>query len=299
MNQFAPILLFVYNRPRHTEMVLDSLLQNSEAQLSDLFIYADGCSGSTTPEVESVRKIIQSISGFKSITITIREKNWGLAKNIISGVTEVINKYQKVIVLEDDLIVSPYFLKFMNDALITYEHENRVGHIQACDFTNDARLPDNFLIKWTGSWGWATWKRAWDKFEPNGELLLSRLKRSKRSKEFDFGGAYPYTKMLKKQTKGLNNSWAIRWNASLFLEDILSLNVGKSLVLNTGFDGTGTHCGSQNIYKSQLWNQPLIIEKINPIKENEQAKKILAQYYKKTNSLWAKGVRRLQKMFNV
>ncbi len=298
-NKLAPILLFVYNRPLHTKQVIQSLLINTEAKDSELYIFSDGAKDNTQcTKVNEVRKYIEQIDGFKSIKIIYRDENWGLAKNIINGVTDIINKRDKVIVLEDDLLLAPYFLKFMNEALDTYQDEELVGHIQACDFTNNPNLPETYLIKWTGSWGWATWKRAWKLFEPNGLKLLNELKNQNLTKEFDFDGAYPYTKMLEKQTKGLNNSWAIRWNASLFLRNILSLNVGRSLVQNSGFDGSGTHCGGQSIYTSTLYQQPLSVQKILPIQENKEAKAILAYYYKKTNSLYAKAIRRIKRIIN-
>lgn len=272
---YAPILLFVYNRPEHTRQVVSSLLRNQEAAESPLFIYADQ---SKTPDnnaaVQEVRHYIHSISGFKSITIIERESNWGLARNIIDGVTTQVNEFGRVIVLEDDLIVAPYFLKFMNDALETYQDEQRVGHIQACDFTKDASLPDTFLIKWTGSWGWGTWKRAWKYFNPDGKELLAQLEKRKLTRYFDFNGNYPFTRMLRRQIAGQNNSWAIRWNASLFLADILSLNVGKSLIQNTGFDGSGTNCGGGGLYDSTLWQQPLPVKLISPIEENKAARRV-------------------------
>lgn len=235
----APILLFVYNRPEHVKRTLAALEQNILAKESELFIYSDAArSPQDEASVAEVRKIIRTaLPFFKQVNIIERETNWGLARSIIDGVTTQINRYERVIVLEDDLIVAPYFLKFMNDALNTYQHEEKVGHIQACDFTQDASLPDTFLIKWTGSWGWATWKRAWKYFNPDGKALLEELQRRKLTYTFDFNGKYGYTRMLRRQTEGKNNSWAIRWNASLFLNDILSLNVGKSLVQNEASTG--------------------------------------------------------------
>ena len=243
---YAPILLFVYNRPEHTRRVIESLQTNAEAIESRLFIYADQARNEADrPNVDEVRRYIRSIGGFKQVTLIERSENWGLARNIIDGVSTQVNAYGRVIVLEDDLVVSPYFLRFMNDALETYKDEERVGHIQACDFTKDPSLPDTFLIKWTGSWGWATWARAWRHFNPDGKALLAQLEEHRLTHTFDFNGNYPFTRMLRRQIAGKNNSWAIRWNASLFLAGILSLNVGKSLVQNTGFDGTGTNCGGQ------------------------------------------------------
>ena len=293
---YAPILLFVYNRPEHTRRCIESLLKNSLASESNLFIYADGAKDSTQQEaVNEVRNYIRSIQGFKQITLIERSENWGLARNIINGVTTQVNRYGKVIVLEDDLVVAPYFLQFMNDALEVYKNEPRVGHIQACDFTQDSSLPATFLIKWTGSWGWATWDRAWKHFNPNGNELLQELEERKLTHVFDFNGKYGFTRMLRRQIEGKNNSWAIRWNASLFLKDILSLNVGRSLVQNEGFDGSGTNCGGGGLYASHLYLQPLFITPISPIEENKEARQAFIRYYARTNSFWAKAIRRIKR----
>ena len=292
----SPILLFVYNRLPHTRRCIESLLKNSLAAESELFIYTDGAKDQTVAsEVEEVRNYIHTLQGFKRITIIERDKNWGLARNIIDGVSTQVKKYGKVIVLEDDLVVAPYFLQFMNDALETYKDEPKVGHIQACDFTQDSSLPDTFLIKWTGSWGWGTWDRAWKHFNPNGKELLQELEQRKLTFTFDFNGKYGFTRMLRRQIEGKNNSWAIRWNASLFLKDILSLNVGRSLVQNEGFDGSGTNCGGGGLYASNLHLEPLAVHKITPITENKEARQAFVRYYARTNSFWAKAIRRIKR----
>lgn len=292
----SPILLFVYNRLSHTRRCVEALLKNSLASESELFIYADGAKDTTQKEmVNEVREYIHSIKGFKNITLIERNENWGLARNIIDGVTTQVNRYGKVIVLEDDLIVAPYFLRFMNDALETYKDEPQVGHIQACDFTQDSTLPDTFLIKWTGSWGWATWDRAWKHFNSNGKELLQELEARNLTYTFDFNGKYGFTRMLRRQIEGKNNSWAIRWNASLFLKDILSLNVGRSLVQNEGFDGSGTNCGGGGLYASNLHLQELPVIPIAPIEENQAARQAFVRYYARTNSFWAKAIRRIKR----
>jgi hypothetical protein len=292
----SPILLFVYNRPAHTRRCIESLSRNSLAVESELFIYADGAKDQTVAdEVEEVRQYIRSVKGFKKVTFIERNENWGLAKNIIDGVSTQVKKYGKVIVLEDDLVVAPHFLRFMNDALEIYQDEPKVGHIQACDFTQDASLPDTFLIKWTGSWGWATWERAWKHFNPDGKELLQELEARKLTYTFDFNGKYGFTRMLRRQIEGKNNSWAIRWNASLFLKDILSLNVGRSLVQNEGFDGSGTNCGGGGLYASNLYLERLMVNKINPVIENLKARQAFIRYYARTNSFWAKAIRRIKR----
>lgn len=300
MTELAPILLFVYNRPKHTERILESLLANDEANRSDLYIFSDGSKNEDDQKlVKEVRSVIKRAKGFQSIEIIERDKNWGLAENIIEGVTRIIKVKKKVIVLEDDLITAPFFLRFMNDALTTYANEKKVGHIQACDFINNTELPETFFIKWAGSWGWATWDRAWSLFERDGKKLLSRLKSQQLDYTFDFNGAYPFTKMLERQTKGINNSWAIRWNASLFLNNLLALNVGRSLVSNEGFDGSGTHCGGQRIYNSSLYSKPIKIIKTAHIEENMQVRKLFSAYYRRTNSFLAKAMRRIKQLTHI
>ena len=295
-NTYAPILLFVYNRPEHVRRNIQALLKNELAAESELFIYSDAAKDETSQAaVKEVRAFIRSIQGFKKITITERAENWGLARSIIDGVTTQINRYGRVIVLEDDLVVAPHFLQFMNDALETYRDEERVGHIQACDFTHDPSLPDTFLIKWTGSWGWGTWDRAWKHFNADGKALLTELESRKLTYTFDFNGKYGYTRMLRRQIEGKNNSWAIRWNASLFLKGILSLNVGKSLVQNEGFDGSGTKCGGGGLYASELYMERLPVKKISPIEENIQARNAYVRYYARTNSFMAKAIRRIKR----
>ena len=292
----APILLFTYTRLAHTQRCVEALLKNSLAAESELFIYSDAAKDETQQKaVEEVRQYIHTIRGFKQITITERDENWGLARSIIDGVTTQVNRFGRVIVLEDDLVVAPHFLQFMNDALETYKDEPQVGHIQACDFTQDPSLPETFLIRWTGSWGWATWDRAWKDFNPNGKELLKELIDRRLSYTFDFNGKYGYTRMLRRQIEGKNNSWAIRWNASLFLKGILSLNVGRSLVQNEGFDGSGTNCGGGGLYASQLHLGELPVRKINPIEENLEARQAFVRYYARTNSFWAKAIRRIKR----
>lgn len=292
----APVVIFAFNRPAHLKSCVESLLANAEASRTDLFIYSDAPRGPQDQDaVEVVRAYIRTIKGFNSITVEERKTNLGLAPSVIDGVSSVVSRYGRVIVVEDDLVLSPFFLRFMNDALETYRDEPRVGHIQACDFTKDPSLPETFLIKWTGSWGWATWDRAWKHFNPDGKALLSQLESRGLTREFDFGGKYPFTRMLRRQILGENDSWAIRWNASLFLDGILSLNTGRSLVSNKGFDGSGTNCGGGGLYDSDLRMEPLEVVRIEPVEENQEARDAFARYYGRTNSFFAKAARRIRR----
>ena len=158
----------------------------------------------------------------------------------------------------------------------------------------DKWTPGVFFDKVTGSWGWATWKRAWDKFNPEGQELLNEIKRRRLTRQFDFNGKYPYTRMLKRQINGKNDSWAIRWNATLFLNDMLSLNAGRSLVQNIGFDGSGIHSGSDEIYSTDLFKDKLSIDIAETI-EDKSARKAFVKYYGLTNSFRAKAKRRINR----
>ena len=290
----APILLFTYNRLSHTNQTLEALLNNKLSKESELYIFSDGYKNDNDKsDVLKVRKLIHSIDGFKKIHIIENPHNYGLAKNIIQGVTKLIDIYGKVIVLEDDLITSPWFLTFMNEALDKFEEDDRIGHIHGFCYPID-NLPDAFLIKWVGSWGWATWKRSWKLFNPDGKYLLNKIKKRNLSRKFDFDSNYPYTKMLQRQVNGENDSWAIRWNASLFLNNILSVNAGKSLVQNIGFDGSGVHSGIDKIHFISLYKNRLNIDIIN-ISEDKSARRAFGKYYGKTNSFFAKAKRRINR----
>ena len=277
----APLLLFVYNRPYHTRKTIEALLENESASETDLIIYSDASIDPFNNKVLETRNYIKSVIGFRSIVIIERSKNWGLSRNIIDGVTSVINEYGKVIVLEDDLVVSPFFLKYMNEALDFYEKEEQIVCIHGYVYPVKRKLPETFFIKGADCWGWANWKRGWDLFCLDGKFLLDEINRYNMKREFDFEGSYPYYKMLKRQVEGSNDSWAIRWYASAFLNNKLTLYPGTSLVTQIGMDGSGTHCGANSIYDVQLLNRPINISKI-PIEQTLSARKIFTYYFRYT-----------------
>lgn len=241
MTDLAPIVLFVYNRPWHTRKTLEALMQNELADQSTLFVFADGPAVNASEEIlkgiEETRKVLNEKSWCGTVHVQLRPSNMGLANNVIDGITQVINKHGKVIVLEDDLITSPYFLRYCNDGLEVYKDRMQVFSINGFQFPLEAQAPDTFLSPLgTSSWGWATWKDRWDQFEkeaPNKALIKSNRYIQRR---FNFGG-YDYTNMLDNK-----NSWAIRWYYSVFLRNGLGLFPTQSLVFNNGFDGSGEHC---------------------------------------------------------
>lgn len=224
----APIVLFAYNRPMHTKNVLDSLSKNEEAKESELFIFCDGAKENATDEViskiEEVRNIVKKENRFKNVTIKIQLKNKGLANSIIDGVTDVINKYGTAIILEDDLIVSPYFLNYMNQSLALYQDDKNVGEIGACNFfANGKDYPNHFFTTMPDTWGWATWKDRWEKFNPDAIFLYKELEKNNLMHTFNTYGSYDMKGMLLDQIVGKVDSWAIRWQAVMILNKWLCL----------------------------------------------------------------------------
>lgn len=279
--KLAPIVLFIYNRLQHTKQTVEALQRNELAKESYLFVFSDGAKNDfDAQKVEEVRKYLKTINGFKNVTVIEREKNWGLANNIIGGVTQIVNEYGKIIVLEDDLVTSPGFLRYMNEALDMYADEERVASIHGYIYPlkSPEKLPETFFIRGADCWGWATWARAWKYFEPDGQKLLNELKTRRITKEFDFGGAHPYTRMLKDQINGKNDSWAVRWYASAFLRDMVTLYPRRSLVQNIGLDNSGTHCGTTNVFKLQFVDS-ITVEK-KEVRECMTARKEIEKFLK-------------------
>lgn len=239
----APITIFVYNRPVHTRQTVEALQKNELAKDSDLIIYSDAPKkAEAAPEVFEVRKYIREIGGFKSIKIIEREKNWGLANSIIDGVTSVVNEYGRIIVLEDDLVVTPHFLEFMNLALDKYQDEQQVIQVSGYMFPVKLKVKEDALfLPLTTSWGWATWQRAWRLFDPDAKGYAQVKEDLALRKRFNLDGSYDYFSMLEDQLAGRVDSWAIRWYCTTFLLCGLTLYPRQSLIFNTGFDGSGTH----------------------------------------------------------
>jgi hypothetical protein len=276
----APVALFVYNRPWHTQKTVDALQCNVLAPESDLHIFADGAKDKRDQrEVDEVRRYIQKIDGFRSVTIHPRERNLGLARNIISGVTEIVNANDRIVVVEDDLITSPHFLSFMNDGLNIYENNTDVISIHGYIYPTVGELPETFFIKGADCWGWATWKRGWDLFNVDGTDLLQQLEQSGRLREFDFDGNFPYSKMLRDMIAGKNDSWAVRWYASAFLNNKFTLYPGRSLVYNSGNDGSGKHSDGTDIFDTLLDNQPVAVQSMK-VEEDLDAKQRIAEFFR-------------------
>lgn len=285
--KLSPIALFVYNRPYHTLKTLESLNNNHLSDQSSLYIFSDGPKINATEEdlnkIKETREIIRRQKWCKEVFIEEIADNKGLADSIVNGVTKVINDHGEVIVLEDDLVTSPYFLDYMNDALSFYKNEEKVMHISGYMFPVKAKLPPTFFYNTASCWGWATWKRAWDYFEPDARLLKEKIEETGLVKKFNIEGTYGFMNQLERNVNGTAKTWAVKWYASIFLNNGLSLHPYPSLVNNIGHDGTGVH-----YLKSDKYNWPKLADKIEvkkiELKESLEARKAIKKFNKNNST---------------
>jgi hypothetical protein len=274
----APVALFVYARPEHTRKTVEALQENKYASDTDLVVFSDAAGTPDEQEaVACVRNYVDKIEGFKTLSVHYRSQNYGLARSITCGVSDVLRHYGRVIVLEDDMVTSRFFLQYMNEALDRFAEDDRVISIHGYMFPVKQSLLEPFFLLGADCWGWATWARGWSLFNPDGQMLLDELRRRKLTQLFDINGSYPYTKMLEEQTQGKNDSWAVRWHASAFLAGKLTLYPGRSLVHNIGNDITGTHCGISDAFDVEPSATPVCLEKV-VVEESVAARKIIQDF---------------------
>lgn len=248
----APIIVFAFNRLEALRNTIASLLRNSEAIESDLFIFVDGARTNKEGEAEKVSAVqdfVKSITGFRSLHYSFSESNKGLGPSIIAGVSDIINRYGRAIILEDDLVVAPNFLAFMNQGLERYENCPEVFSI--CGYNNKVRVPygynaDAYFCVRSSSWGWGTWADRWNSvdWELNDWESVEQ-----RAKAFNRWGGSDCFKMLRDWHNGLNQSWAIRFCYAQFVQRKYTVLPNRSLVKNVGYGGTGTHCPEYCRYK--------------------------------------------------
>lgn len=256
--QLAPIVLFTYNRLKHTKQTVEALQANVYAADSELYIYSDAPKNEKAAEsVTEVREYLHSITGFKKITIVEREENWGLARNIIDGVTKIVNEYGKIIVLEDDIVTSRWFLKYMNDALKVYENRPEAMAINGYVYNlDDDNLPETFFTRFADCWGWATWKEAWEFFEREPEKIRDSFNDEEIYK-FNFDNNAPgYFSQIIDNCEGKLFTWAIFWYVAVFKYGY-SLMPRVALCKNVGCDATGEHCSVNTIYDVKLGELPI------------------------------------------
>ena len=287
MRSLAPIILFIYNRPEHTLRTLEALELNDLAKESNLFVFADGpkkeLTDSQRERLFETRKIARQFEGsFANFTLVERKENLGLEKSIVSGVSQVIDKAGRVIVLEDDIVTGKGFLKFMNEALDLYMDEERVMHIAGFFPKCKQKLPTTFFYNVTSCWGWATWKRAWTSYNGNAKELLDQLNQKGYSDYMYNGGQENLLyDQLVQNVKGSLATWAVKWHTSVFLKEGLSLHPRYSLVDNTGHDLSGTNSGIDNPYAKVALTEYVEVQKV-ALQKEEKAYQAVAEIYKKT-----------------
>jgi hypothetical protein len=257
MREAAPIAIFVYKRAPHARRMLRSLMRNGLAARSPVTIYCDGPRGAHEAEaVREARAAVRELAPAHA-RIVERERNLGLARSVITGVSEVIAEHGRVIALEDDLELSPVALDYFSAALERYRDAERVMHVAGYMYPVGRPLPETFFYREATCYGWATWARAWRRFEPDARVIRAAVLERNARPEFDVGGTIDFFDMLENQIAGRTDSWAIRWYGSLWLNRGLALHPGRSLVRNTGFDGSGENSGLSRTWDVELSEDPV------------------------------------------
>lgn len=256
MNSFAPIVLFTYKRLDTLIQTVEALQKNNLASQSDLYVFSDTEKiGEDKEYVSAVRAYVATIKGFKSITIFESKTNKGLAGSIIEGVTQVLELYDSVIVLEDDLVSSANFLNYMNEALDYYKEENKVFSVAgfSIPIANISSESDVYFTSRSSSWGWATWKNRWDNIDWEVKDYFEFKKNRQLRRDFNKMGS-DMSQMLDRQMQGKINSWAIRWCYHQFKHDLFSVHPFVSKIENVGFNSPDASNTKEkyNRYKTSL-----------------------------------------------
>jgi len=248
---FAPIIIFIYNRLHHLDRLFNSLQRNDLFKKSKVLIFSDGPKNQIDKDkINKVRESLKKRLIPKNSEIIENDVNLGLSRNVIGGLNKTFQIYDRAIILEDDLELSPFFLNYMNDALNLYETSENVASISGYMYPIEPKKFSNnyFFLKLIESWGWGTWKRAWNIFENDSLQLKKKIDEKQLANEFNFESGISYYKMLTDNINGLNDSWAVRWYASTFLKNMNTLFPSKSFVKNIGVDDSGEHCSYTTVY---------------------------------------------------
>lgn len=255
----APIALFAFNRPKHLARTVASLSANRLAADSDLWVFCDGPRRpDDDPLVREVREVAAGITGFASVRLVERAANAGLAASVMAGVTQLCDSAGRAIVIEDDLVLSPYFLDFVNQGLDRFADHEQAMQVTGYMFPGvSSGLPESFFTRLPSSWGWGTWQRAWQTMDVDAESLLRRIRARNLGRSMDLDCASGYLNMLRVQVAGQLDSWAIRWYASMLLTGGLALRPARSLARNAGMDGSGVHCDPTDAFDVDVAQEPV------------------------------------------
>lgn len=251
---WAPVVVFAYARPAHTARTLAALAANEGATETDLIVYADGPkTEAVAPQVAAVREIVADVQGFRSVRVVAREANVGLAANIIEGVTNTVQDYGRVIVVEDDIVTAPKFLSFMNRCLDAHQDNAKVWHVSGWNYPIASEgLEDVFLYRAMHCWGWATWADRWAHYQRDPAALIAAWDEPAIS-HFNLDGTHDFWRQVVENRDGVISTWAIFWHATIAARGGLCLHPARSYVTNIGFDDSGHHTGADD---EALWMMP-------------------------------------------
>lgn len=280
--EYAPVVLFAYARPEHTLKTVNALKENFLACETELFIYLDyPKKAEHKSDYDAVNNIVSNLTGFKKIHIIKRTENYGLAKNIMTGVSHIVNEFGKVIVVEDDLVTSKYFLSFMNESLERYKTNKEVWHISGWTYPVNFEIKEDvFAWRTMNCWGWATWGDRWQHFEKKPTELIETF--SKQDiKKFNIDSTHNFWKQVEANESGRLNTWAIFWYATIFKNNGVCINPTKTYVHNIGNDGSGENCGAWDIFTSPLATEQTEVW-IDSFTENSVALKAIKGFFRKT-----------------
>lgn len=244
MSERPPVAVFAYARPEHTRRSLDALARNTGAVDTDVTVFCDGARGDQDrDQVDAVARVVAEATGFRSLKIVRRDRNFGLADNIIAGVSEVAERAGRVIVLEDDIETAPGFLDFMAAALDRYCDDEQVWHVSGWLYDIDRTgLPEYFLWPVMNCWGWATWSDRWAQFDRDPERI-DREWDADMKRRFNLDGAHDFYAQITGNLEGRIRTWAIFWYATIFENNGVCLSPTQPFLRNIGLDGSGENSG--------------------------------------------------------
>ena len=278
MVKYAPILLFIYNRPKHLEGTINGLVKCKNFRKHDLIVIGDGPKNKNDEKnVFEARKIAKHKLD-KNTQFIFSKKNKGLSKSIIDGVTNTINKYEKAIIIEDDLKLHESFLEYMQNALDFFQDNDQVYSVSGYAYKdmNNSETDEPMFLPFISTWGWGTWKSAWETFDHNSKGSEKLFRNNDLRHLFDVNGVYPFSDMLESQKQGRVDSWGIRWYWTLFNQKKLCCYPRNSLVINDGYDNEATNGRG---WANNFNKKKMFIEDIRPTKFFNKEVKVDEMYY--------------------
>lgn len=299
-NDCAPVAFFTYIRFKKLKRVIEKLKKNDLSKKTDIFFFSDAAKNTNDiKKVNRVREYLKNIKGFKKKRIIIRSKNLGNGTNIIKGINEVFKKYDKIIVLEDDLDIGENFLTFMNNCLFKYSKNKKIWHVGGWTYNiNIKNQYDIFFSRIMNCWGWATWKNRWKFFEKNPKKLIKYFDNNfEKINKFNLNGKINYFSQIVRNKNKNINTWAVFWYAQIFINNGLCISPNVSLVNNNGFDIDSTHSHPEHffniIYKTKI-SKKKNFKLPDEINENFDYYKLLENFFISKNNF----INKVKKLLN-